>query len=112
MTSGVYIRTKSHRERISKIHKGKHLSDDTKRKISESMTGEKHPLYGKRHSKETKIKMSESMKGENHPFYDKHFSDAHKKKLSLSHKGVPKSETHKTNISIGMIKHYKKMRGK
>ena len=38
-------------------------SDETRRKISESMTGENNPFYGKRHTEETKKKLSESHKG-------------------------------------------------
>ena len=32
-------------------------------------------MYGKHHSKETKEKLSELLSGENHPFYGKKFSD-------------------------------------
>lgn len=38
------------------------LSEKTKKKISESHKGKKHPLYGKHHSKETKRRISESHK--------------------------------------------------
>ncbi|MCI7208408.1 MAG: hypothetical protein MSA15_20755 [Clostridium sp.] len=74
---------------------GKHLSEETKNKISNTkkgqLVGEKHPMYGKHHteeakeknrqshlrenlSKETRNKMSEKAKmraGENHPMYGK-----------------------------------------
>ena len=39
---------------------GRNLSEETKKKISESRKGEKHPLYGKHHSKETRQKISKS----------------------------------------------------
>lgn len=45
------------------MKKGSHLSEETKKKISEKLKGKKHPLYGKHHSKEAKRKMSESHKG-------------------------------------------------
>ena len=38
-------------------------TDKTRRKNSESMTGEKNPMYGKHHSEDTKRKMSEAHKG-------------------------------------------------
>lgn len=41
------------------FHSCKH-SEETKRKMSEAQTGEKHPLYGKHHSEETRKKISDS----------------------------------------------------
>ena len=38
-------------------------SEEAKRKISEAMKGENHPMYGKYHSEEAKRKMSEAKKG-------------------------------------------------
>lgn len=55
-------------------------SEDTRRKISESLIGEKNPFYGRNHSDETKKKISESNKG-------KHRSDEVKKRMSVSRKG-------------------------
>jgi group I intron endonuclease len=46
-------------------------SDESKQKMSDSMTGEKHPMYGKTHTEETKQKISESMTGEKHPMFGK-----------------------------------------
>ena len=43
--------------------KGKHLSEESKNKMSEAMKGEKNPFYGKRHSEEAKLKISEAKKG-------------------------------------------------
>lgn len=57
-------------ERISKKHKGKHRSEETKKKISKSL------------------------RGENSPFYGKHLSEEHKKKMSESHKGKYKGKDH------------------
>ena len=76
---------------------GRHFSDETRLKMSQSKkgekhpmygrTGEKHPKYGKKLSDETRKKMSESKKGEKHPMYGKHFSDETRKKMSQSTKG-------------------------
>ena len=93
-------------EAISKEKKGKHLSEETRRKLSEARkgkyTGEKHSMYGKHHSdeskkkmseahknmsEETKKKMSEAHKGQTAWSKGKKFSEEHKKKLSEAHKG-------------------------
>ena len=55
-------------------------TDETRRKNSESMTGEKNPMYGKHHSEETKKRISEAKTG-------KHFSEESKKKMSEAQTG-------------------------
>jgi len=74
-------------------------SDETRKKQSERMKGNKNyfygkhfngknaPFYGKHRSEESKRKQSERMKGENHPFYGKHHSEETKKKQSEKKKG-------------------------
>lgn len=44
-------------------HLGKHPSEETRKKMSESNKGENNPMFGKHHSVETRKKMSESKKG-------------------------------------------------
>ena len=61
------------RRKMSESKKGKHLSEDAKRKLSESMKG-------KPHSEETRRKMSESKKGHHH-------SEDTRRKMSKSKKG-------------------------
>ena len=47
-----------------KLHnKGKHLSEDTRKKLSDSKKGNNNPLYGKHRSEETRKKISEACKG-------------------------------------------------
>ena len=59
----VYLTRSEH----TKLHmKGKHNSEETKRKMSEAQKGKKH-------SEETKRKISEAEKGEKHPLYGKRF---------------------------------------
>ena len=60
-------------------HSCKH-SKESKQKISEAKTGEKHPMFGKHLSEESKKKISEANTG-------KHHSEEHRKKISQS-KGV------------------------
>jgi hypothetical protein len=80
-------------------HKGKIVSLETKRKMSEnhadrsgsnnSMYGKKgkdHPAFGKYRSIEVRRKMSKAKSGSNHPMYGKHHSQETKKKMSESHK--------------------------
>ena len=65
-------------------------------------TGKDSHWYGKHHSLETKKKMSDSMLGEKHHYYGKSLSEEHRKKLSDSKKGKKKppfTEEHKKNIS-------------
>jgi len=55
-------------------------SEETKRKKSEAVKGEKNPFFGRHHSEEAKIKISEFAKG-------RHFTEEHKRKLSEVQKG-------------------------
>ena len=65
--------------------KGKTLSEETRKKMSESRSGEKHPMYGKHHSDDTCKKISECIRGEKHPFYGKHHSEESRKRMSVIH---------------------------
>lgn len=82
--------------------KFKHLSEETRKKMSEARKGEKNTMYGKHHSdearkkmseakknmsEETRKKMSEAKKGEKHPNYGKHLSEETRKKMSLQKTG-------------------------
>ena len=64
-----------------RLHKlGKHLSEETRKKLSESKKGEKCYIFGKHLSEETRKKISESKKG-------KYPSEESRKKMSESKKG-------------------------
>lgn len=54
--------------------------------------------FYKRHSEETKRKISESV-SKNHQYKGKHLSKEHRKKISDAHKGKVFSEEHRKNIS-------------
>ena len=73
-------RSEEAKKKIAAANIGKKLSEETKKKISE---GNK----GKKLSEETKKKMSEAKKGEKHPNYGKHFSEETKKKIAAGNKG-------------------------
>ena len=71
----------------SRLHmKGKHLSEETRKKLSAASKGNKYAL-GYKHSEEAKNKISEAMKGEKNPFYGKHHSEESIQKISEAHKG-------------------------
>lgn len=79
-------------------NKNKHLSEETKKKLSDLNKGENNPNYGKPRSEETKRKISETKKGVKRP----PFSEEWKKHLSESKKGkpgTPLSEETKDKIS-------------
>jgi len=72
--------TDSYKSKMSNIHKGKIVSETTRKKLSEAHSGDNHFNYGKHHSEETKAKMSinnYNSKGGvrklNLPLYDTYF---------------------------------------
>lgn len=76
------------RRKISESHKGKHLSEENKRKLIESHKG-------KHRTEETKQKISAANKGKSHlPL-----SEEHKRKLSEANKGKHLSEETKRRMS-------------
>lgn len=82
--------------RKSKI--GKHLSEETKIKISKSLKGKRsgknHPMYGRHISEEHKDKIRKSMRGENNPMKNKELAI----KMGLSQRGKTLSEEQKEKI--------------
>ena len=60
-------------------------------------------MYGKQLSEETKRKISESQKGKRSPMYGKQLSEEHKRKISESQKGKQLSEEHKRKISKPVV---------
>ena len=70
------------RRKISIASKGKKISEEQKKKLSEKMKGRTSPMKGKPMSDEAKKKIGEANKG-------KTLSEETRKKLSESHKGKP-----------------------
>ena len=66
--------------------KGKHRSEETRKKICSASKGNNYAL-GYKHSEEAKTKISEAMKGEKNPLYGKHHSDETKERISAAPKG-------------------------
>lgn len=75
------------KRKIGEANKGKPCSATTRRKISEALTGKRHPMYGKHLTKEQRRKISEALSGERHPNYGKRLSEEVKRKLSITHSG-------------------------
>ena len=90
----------STRQKLKTINIGKTLSEETKKKISDSMKGSKNHFYGKRHGTEamqkiisanvgkvvvhteaTKEKMRQSKLGHKNPMYGKPITEEHRQKL-------------------------------
>jgi macrodomain Ter protein organizer (MatP/YcbG family) len=80
------------KKKISESNIGRIVSEKTREKIKKSCEGnnrgEKNYWYGKHRSEETRNKMSESCRGERHHFYGKCHSEETKKKMSDVRKGV------------------------
>ena len=76
----------------SETRKGKHHTEETRKKISEANKGKNNPFYGKHHTEETKNKISEVHKG-------KYVSVETKNKMSEAHKGKKLPEETKQKIS-------------
>ena len=69
---------------------GHKWSEEQKQLISQMFMGEGNPFYGKHHTEETKKKISNSRKGknvgENHHFYGKHHSEDSLEKIAQNRK--------------------------
>lgn len=121
------------RQKMSSARKGKPLSKDTRLKLSEKFSGSKNPNYGKKHSdetlkkiseslvgkkhsaesrqkmsearkgrrvsRETRQRMSEAQRGAKHAFYGKNHSEESRQKISESLKGRKHSEESRRKIS-------------
>ena len=89
----------THDEHISLHNQGKRHSEEARRKISESLKGEKNPFYGKHHSEEARRKMSEAHKGISAWNKGRTASIEARDKMSKSHKGKKLSEEHRKKIA-------------
>lgn len=76
-------------------NRGRTLTQEQRKRISDKTKGELNPNFGKPRCESTKIKISEALKG-------KPKSDNHKNKISDALKGKcrPKSPLHRDNLSL------------
>ena len=75
------------KKKLSESHKGKLHSEETKKKMSISRKGRTSPNKGKTMSEETKKKISESLKGRTPSNKGTHISEETRRKISNSLKG-------------------------
>jgi len=80
------------------MFKNRQHFEETKKKMSEAMKGEKNPNWGKHLSEEHKRKLSESHKGRTPWNKGSHPSEETRQKMSTAHKGKIFSEEHKRKI--------------
>ena len=77
------------KKKLSDINKGKHHTEESRRKMSESRKGEKAYWYGKKMSDEMRRKLSETKKGinsgANNHWYGKKMPDEARQKMSENH---------------------------
>lgn len=118
MNRGIHL-SKEHREKIgranklkfssekykklfSKIHKGKKLSGEHKKKLSKSKIGNKNWL-GKHHTIKSKLKMSKAKSGKNHPMFGKTFSKERCEKISKARIGFKFTKESKEKLRISHL---------
>lgn len=74
------------RKKMSESARRKIVTPEHRANISKSVSGERHPMFGKHHKEESKKKMSIKKIGENNPNFGKHPSKATIEKISKSNK--------------------------
>lgn len=80
-----YHHTEDVKARMSETHKGQKLSDEQKRKMSESAKGKFHWWQvGKHLSEETRQKIGNAQRGELNHMWGKHHSEERNKKVSIA----------------------------
>ena len=100
------------RKKIRKARKNQITTAETRKKMSESQTGENNSFYGKTHTPEACKKISESNKGKPAWNKGKPFSKEARKKMSESKKGMPSSFKGKSHSAETRRKMSESQRGK
>ena len=87
----------------------RNITDESRKKMSERMRGNKNPMfgkqkelnpfYGKKHSQETKLKISNLTSGENHIFYGKKRPEHSAKLSGINHYNYGKKNDVISNIN-------------
>lgn len=99
---------------------GKHLSDETKQRISQTKKGTRHTeesrekmsinsakaMLGRKQTEDAKRRISENQRGDKSVHFGKSLSDEHRAKISASIKGRKLSDEHRRKIAEAMKKRY------
>jgi group I intron endonuclease len=94
------------RRKMSAAHKGVPLSPSTCAKMAMHMRGSGNHFYGRSHSEQTRRKISEKVSGERHNRWGKKVPDHVKEKIAKAHLGKPKGpmdDEHKAAIGRGVV---------
>ena len=75
-------------------------SEESKKRRSEAVMGEKNPFFGRKHSEETKELLRILNTGEGNGFFGRKHTDESKKKISDSKKGKPLSKEHREKLKL------------
>lgn len=108
------VPTKETCQKISKALMGRKRSEETKKKISETLRNGYHPGRGKPIDDITKDKISKSLSGKNHYLFGKSMSEETKKKISDSRMGEKnwnfgKHRTNETKLKISVANQRRKL---
>lgn len=109
--------SKETKSKISKARLGKHLTEETKQKMSKTRAGvplsATHPIRAG-HKEETKKKISQAMIGDKNHFFGKHHSDETRQLIKEQRTGIenyfgPICSVIATNITTGEIRMFPSM---
>lgn len=87
------------KRKISESNTGKTPSEETRQKMSDAQRGEKNHNYGMPKSEETKQKMSEAQQGDKGYWYGTTLGDETRQKISEALIGITRSEETKQKMS-------------
>ena len=96
--------SEEHKRKLAESHRGFKFAEDSKRKMSESRKGKRlgseNSFYGKHHSEETKLKIRNKLLGKHYMF-----SDEHKNKIGESNKGkrLGRKESEETRKKLSEV---------
>lgn len=97
-------------EKMSKAKKGKPLSEEHKKNISKSLSGENHPWFGRKHDEKTKLKISEKRRGVKNTKHSEFMKENNPRNLAISINGVIFDSIQKASVFLNIPRHVVKTR--
>lgn len=92
-------------EKMSLAKKGIPLTEEHKRNISFSQSGENHPWFGRKHSEESKRKISETRKGIKNPKHSDFMKKNNPRNLSVSINGCIFDSIQQASEELNLPRH-------